>query len=73
MYEVAVRAVRVLFEQGETLCVTSQNLVEFWVVATRPIAVNGRARTNQRSLDFTVRSPPNRTCPTAVGKRTPPP
>lgn len=41
MHEIAVEAVRILFERGETLCIIPQNLIEFWVVATRPIAVNG--------------------------------
>lgn len=41
MHEVAVRAVKVLFEQSEQLCVIPQTLIEFWVVATRPIEVNG--------------------------------
>jgi predicted nucleic acid-binding protein len=41
MHEGAVRAVLSLIEQGEMLYIVPQNLVEFWVVATRPIAVNG--------------------------------
>ena len=36
-----VLAVTALLRQDETLCVTSQVLAEFWVVATRPIANNG--------------------------------
>lgn len=34
-------AVRTLYSNGDTLLVTSQNLVEFWNVATRPAAKNG--------------------------------
>ncbi len=41
MHEYSVKAVRILFEQGEILCIIPQNLIEFWVVATRPIEVNG--------------------------------
>jgi predicted nucleic-acid-binding protein len=41
MHEVAVQAVKSLFEQSEMLCILPQNLIEFWVVATRPIAMNG--------------------------------
>jgi predicted nucleic acid-binding protein len=41
MHESSLQAIRILFEQGETLCIIPQNLIEFWVVATRPIEVNG--------------------------------
>ncbi|MFQ4136405.1 type II toxin-antitoxin system VapC family toxin [Nodosilinea sp. PGN35] len=34
-------AVAQLLNQNHQLWVTSQNLVEFWVVATRPVSVNG--------------------------------
>lgn len=37
----AARAVRKLRAQGESLVLTQQNVVEFWVVATRPVAANG--------------------------------
>jgi len=30
-----------LFQQRHQVCITSQNIIEFWVVATRPLAVNG--------------------------------
>jgi hypothetical protein len=30
-----------LRRQGVDLCIAPQNLVEFWVVATRPVAING--------------------------------
>ena len=41
MNAVAVEAVRSLLAQGETLCIVSQNLIEFWAVATRPASANG--------------------------------
>jgi predicted nucleic acid-binding protein len=34
-------AINRLRSEGHRLCVTSQNLVEFWVVCTRPRASNG--------------------------------
>jgi predicted nucleic acid-binding protein len=37
----AVRAVRKLRRRQEELCILPQNLVELWVVATRPAASNG--------------------------------
>ena len=37
----ARRAVLTLRKQGEELCVIPQNLIEFWAVATRPVADNG--------------------------------
>lgn len=36
-----MRALRALRTNGETLHMTQQNIVEFWAVATRPIAANG--------------------------------
>jgi predicted nucleic acid-binding protein len=38
---VAARALRALRANNETLHITQQNIVEFWAVATRPIAANG--------------------------------
>ena len=40
-YAAARAALTALRQQGETLCITPQNLVEFWSVATRPREVNG--------------------------------
>lgn len=37
----AGRAAATLFKQQNRLFITSQNIVEFWVVATRPAQVNG--------------------------------
>ncbi|MDJ0619879.1 MAG: PIN domain-containing protein [Calothrix sp. MO_192.B10] len=41
MHESSPQAVKTLLEQEEALCIIPQNLIEFWVVATRPIEVNG--------------------------------
>jgi predicted nucleic acid-binding protein len=46
MHAAARGAVSALQHSGETLHIVPQNLYEFWVVATRPIEVNG--------LGFTV-------------------
>jgi predicted nucleic acid-binding protein len=40
-YPIAVTALTKLRGQGADLCVAVQNLVEFWVVATRPLVNNG--------------------------------
>ena len=40
-YPVAARALSELYKQKVDFCIAPQNLVEFWVVATRPIALNG--------------------------------
>lgn len=40
-YEVIARALELLPQQGKRLQIVPQNLVEFWVVATRPIEQNG--------------------------------
>jgi len=37
----ARRALVTLRKQGEELCITSQNIIEFWAVATRPLDKNG--------------------------------
>jgi predicted nucleic acid-binding protein len=41
MHATAQRAVTSLQRNGQRLHIVSQNVYEFWVVATRPIAVNG--------------------------------
>jgi predicted nucleic acid-binding protein len=38
---IAERALNALRASGEELQITAQNLVEFWAVATRPVAENG--------------------------------
>lgn len=52
----ASEAVRRLFAAGETLYLTPQNLIEFWAVATRPLAVNGLemsvSQTAQETANF---------------------
>ena len=40
-YLVIRGALRQLLIQGDTLCFTSQNLVEFWNVSTRPATARG--------------------------------
>lgn len=40
-YETATRALELLPEQGRELHIATQNLIELWVVATRPVAQNG--------------------------------
>lgn len=37
----ARRALVTLRQQGEELCIIPQNIIEFWAVATRPVANNG--------------------------------
>jgi hypothetical protein len=41
MHTVAVNAVKKLLENGDRVCLTPQNLIEFWNVATRPVENNG--------------------------------
>lgn len=41
LHPAAVRSLVTLMERGTRLCVTVQNLAEFWNAATRPIANNG--------------------------------
>ncbi len=38
---VAKNALFALRDRGETLSIFSQNLIEFWAVATRPVSSNG--------------------------------
>jgi predicted nucleic acid-binding protein len=45
MQKMALDAVSILKTRGEDLCIVPQDLVEFWAVATRPMAVNGLAMT----------------------------
>jgi predicted nucleic acid-binding protein len=40
-YSLAVNAVARLIAQGHECVITPQVLIEFWVVATRPLEVNG--------------------------------
>jgi predicted nucleic acid-binding protein len=45
MHNDALDALDTLRKRGEDLCVIPQNLYEFWVVATRPVTVNGLGMT----------------------------
>ena len=50
------RVVRVLLTRGDELFVIAQNLIEFWAVATRPIASNGLGLTiAQATLELTLK------------------
>jgi predicted nucleic acid-binding protein len=40
-HSLAVDSVKALQRRGEVVHITPQNLIEFWGVATRPVAVNG--------------------------------
>jgi len=44
-HQTAKRAVSALLQSGAFLCITPQNLIEFWSVATRPTTQNGLALT----------------------------
>lgn len=41
MQQPALKAVKTLLDDGETVCILAQNLYEFWVIATRPLDANG--------------------------------
>jgi predicted nucleic acid-binding protein len=45
MHQPALDAVKRLVSEGHTLHIVPQNLYEFWVVCTRPTAVNGLGKT----------------------------
>ncbi len=49
-HQAAVAAVRRLSQAGQTLCVVPQIHYEFWVVATRPVAVRGLGMTAADAL-----------------------
>ena len=49
MHDRAVSAMAAHRAEGEQLCVISQNLIEFWAVATRPIPNNGLGLTIQEA------------------------
>jgi predicted nucleic acid-binding protein len=46
-YVLVERALGVMRARNETLCITVQNCVEFWAVATRPIRDNGLGMTTE--------------------------
>jgi predicted nucleic acid-binding protein len=41
LYPVVKQALGTLTARNETLCIASQNLIEFWAVATRPVTERG--------------------------------
>ncbi|HKQ07453.1 MAG TPA: type II toxin-antitoxin system VapC family toxin [Blastocatellia bacterium] len=45
----AYMAIATLRSQGERLCLTSQNVIEAWAVATRPLAYNGLGMTIEQA------------------------
>ncbi len=45
LYTVADRAIRLLPGRGSRLHIVAQNLIELWVVATRPLGENGLGMT----------------------------
>ncbi|MBD2578604.1 PIN domain-containing protein [Oscillatoria sp. FACHB-1406] len=49
--EVAVKAISLLLEQGDECVLTAQVLIEFWVVATRPVEVNGLGWNTAKTQD----------------------
>jgi predicted nucleic acid-binding protein len=49
MHADALRALVLLRNQGAELCLSSQNLIEFWAVATRPLAHNGLGLTGHEA------------------------
>jgi len=54
-YPPADRAIRVLPEQGRKLHIVAQNLIELWVVATRPLGENGLGMTPDEAVTELVR------------------
>ncbi|MDY6785514.1 MAG: PIN domain-containing protein [Cyanobacteriota bacterium] len=51
-YGVAVEAISQLLMQGDECVLTAQVLIEFWVVATRPVEVNGLGWSVERTRDI---------------------
>jgi predicted nucleic acid-binding protein len=49
--QVAAMALESLRGRNQTLCLTQQNLVEFWAVITRPINANGLGYTTGQAAD----------------------
>ncbi|NES65870.1 MAG: PIN domain nuclease, partial [Okeania sp. SIO2D1] len=46
-----LKAILLLKKKQESLCIFPQNLREFWVVATRPVEVNGLGLDFQQALE----------------------
>lgn len=51
LYELTDHALECLLEEGRDLSIVPQNLVELWVVATRPVAQNGLGLTPAQAAD----------------------
>lgn len=51
-HPLAVDAVTQLLNQGDECFLTAQVLIEFWVVATRPVEVNGLGWTTEQVHDI---------------------
>jgi hypothetical protein len=49
MWQAASDSVQILRKQGEQLVLAPQNIYEFWVAATRPLAQNGLGLTPQEA------------------------
>jgi predicted nucleic acid-binding protein len=48
-HPVATQALARLFRQGDEVFLTPQNFIEFWAVATRPVAANGFGWNGERT------------------------
>lgn len=48
LHPIAVNALAQLLSQGDEVYLTSQNFIEFWAVATRPVEANGFGWTGER-------------------------
>ena len=53
--QIAERALRALRRDRDSLHIASQNIIEFWVVATRPVSENGLGLTIDQALHEVVR------------------
>lgn len=51
MHERAIEATKKLRGRGESLSICSQNVIEFWGVATRPLNDNGLGMTSVKVLE----------------------
>jgi predicted nucleic acid-binding protein len=49
-YELTLQAIATILEQGDECVPVVQVLYEFWVVATRPVAVNGLGWTAEQTM-----------------------
>lgn len=60
LHPICRRAVSTLLEKGDLLFICSQNVIEYWAVATRPVQANGlgfepvRAETELRDFEIWV-------------------